>query len=445
MTQTVVDPTIQDLDEYGYPTRPDAQRKLRNAVVHTSRHLLLGGISLALGGVGAYLKLRAFGQAQPPLSPQTFHPKRILVIRVDLIGDLVMSMTVVRQLKRTYPEAEIDLLAIPSSASIVRGDPDITQLLTYDPNIWRRPKALLQTRNWREAQALRQQMRERDYDLAVSVSGPWASILSVLSRAPRRVGFGAEGYPGFMTESVPGRHWAEGERKHEVDYCMELLHACGATLDQESRVPTLHVTPKSEQEVADLLQVEGIDPQKPLVACQVSSHNGYAKRWPIPYWARLIERLVNEDGMNVVLTGAPKDQPLIEAVLKRTRAHMYNFAGKTNLPQLAALLKRADIVISGDSGPMHIAAAVGSELIAIHGPTDPQMSGPVSPHATVLRSDIWCSPCYFAKGPANCRFHTTQCMKDISPEQVHSAVLSKLEGARIHTQESSQSLQGGNA
>lgn len=440
MTQTAADPVAPDLDEYGYPIRPDAQRKLRNAVVHTSKRILLGGISLALGGVGAYLKLRALGRGRVPLTPQTFHPKRILVVRVDLIGDLVMSMTVVRQLKRTYPEAEIDLLAIPSSAQIVRGDSDIARLLTYDPNIWRRPKALLQRHNWREVRALRHTMRERDYDLAVSVFGPWASILTVLSGAPRRVGFGKEGYPGFMTDTVPGQHWREGEHKHEVDYCLELLRACGAHPDSSSRVPTLQVPASNMQEVEQLLQTEGIDPHQPLIACQVSSHNGYAKRWPVPYWARLIERLADEDNMSVVLTGAPNDLPLIEAVLRRTKAkasvRIYNLAGKTSLPQLAALLKRADVVISGDSGPMHIAAAVGSQLIAIHGPTDPNMSGPVSPNATILRSDIWCSPCYFAQGPANCRFHTTQCMKDIAPEQVHVAVLEKLEQARRASQQS---------
>jgi len=91
-------------------------------------------------------------------------------------------------------------------------------------------------------------------------------------------------------------------------------------------------------------------------------------------------------------------------------------------------LKRADLVITGDSGPMHIAAAVGTPLIAIHGPTDPTMSGPISPKATVLRSDIWCSPCYTAQGgPADCRFFTTQCMKNITPEQVLDVVHNKLQ------------------
>ena len=104
-----------------------------------------------------------------------------------------------------------------------------------------------------------------------------------------------------------------------------------------------------------------------------------------------------------------------------------NLAGKTSLGQLAALMQRADLLITGDSGPMHIAAAAGTPLIAIHGPTDPAHSGPVSPRATILKSDIWCSPCYNARDSADCRFFTTQCMKDITPNQVLEVVRQKLQ------------------
>src|SRR3989442_7543178 len=90
------------------------------------------------------------------------------------------------------------------------------------------------------------------------------------------------------------------------------------------------------------------------------------------------------------------------------------------------------MVISGDSGPMHIAAAVGTPLIAIHGPTDPALSGPVTPRATILRSAIWCSPCYNAKDTSACRFTTTQCMKNILPAQVIDVVQNKIRNSIRH-------------
>jgi lipopolysaccharide heptosyltransferase II len=229
----------------------------------------------------------------------------------------------------------------------------------------------------------------------------------------------------LLTDSVPGRHWDPRDHLHEVDYCLRLAEAAGATITPEDRIPTLTVAPQTQTEVAQILAHAGVPSDTPLIACHVSSNNGQAKRWPIPYWARLCDRLIREDGASIIFTGAPDDQPLIAQITARMqeRTNVYNLAGQTNLTQLAGLLQRVDLLLSGDSGPMHIAAAVGTELIAIHGPTDPALSGPVSPKAIILRDDIWCSPCYQAKGlPADCRFFTTQCMKNITPERVLTAI-----------------------
>jgi len=348
------------------------------------------------------------------------------VIRLDLIGDLVLSMTTVRALKHAYPDTAIDLLALPASAKIVTGDPDLNEIITYDPNVWRRPKALLQLKNWRNAFTMLSQLHARNYDIAISVFGKWAGILAAVSGAKRRVGFGRESYPGLMTDNVRGRHWRSGDHKHEVDYCLELARAAGATTSTEDRIPHLNVDPLAQQQLEQLLEREGIDLEKPIIVCHISANNGQSKRWPIPFWSNLIDKLIRGQNAQVMFTGAPEDTPLIECVTRQMQQQATNMAGKTSLPQLVALLKRANLVISGDSGPMHIAAAVGTPLIAIHGPTDPALSGPVSPTATVLRSDIWCSPCYNAKDSADCRFFTTQCMKNILPSQVYNVAQEKL-------------------
>lgn len=418
-----------NLDNYGYPLPPDPKRRLRKIAIHASKRILLKVIYLVLSIIGGLLWLGRLGKKYTPLTPQNAHPRRILVIRLDLIGDLVLSMTVVRALKHTYPGAEIDLLALPTSAKIVMHDPDLAEIITYDPNVWRRPKALLKAKNWRDAYSLLRLLHARRYDIAISVFGSWAGIIAVLSGAKRRVGFGRESYPGFMTDSVPGRHWNPGDHKHEVDYCLELAKAAGALISPADRIPHLYVDLLASQQLEQLLRHEGIQAGKPLIACHVSSNNGQSKRWPIPYWATLIDKLIREQDVQVVLTGAPVDLPLIESVTFRMQEHAINLAGKTSLPQLAALLQRADLVISGDSGPMHIAAAVGTPLIAIHGPTDPALSGPVSPRATILRSTIWCSPCYNAMDRADCRFFTTQCMKNILPGQVFKVAQEKLKYA----------------
>ncbi len=414
------------LDDYGYPPPPDTRWKLRKKGIRASKTVLSACLYVCMCIVGAILRLSRAGRQLPALSPRSVQPHRLLVIRLDLIGDLVLSMTVVRALKRTYPGVEIDLLALPSSAPIISDDPDLTQVIPYDPNIWRRPKAFFQARNWRNTFQIVRRLRSRHYDIAVSVFGNWAAMLAVVSGAKRRVGFGRESYPGFMTDSVPGGHWGSGERLHEVDYCLKLARAAGVAVSDEDRVPHLYVSQKTRSELDSLLDNLGIKRDRPLIACHVASNNGQSKRWPLLYWTRLLDRLVSEWGAQVVLTGAPGDLPLVERILERMEQKAFNLVGKTSLSQLAALFQRADVMISGDSGPMHIADALDTPLIAIHGPTDPAQFGPVGPAATVLKSGIWCSPCYNVKGPADCRFYTTQCMKNITPAQVFGVVEAKL-------------------
>ncbi|HAH00177.1 MAG TPA: hypothetical protein DCL75_15290, partial [Ktedonobacter sp.] len=359
---------LNNIDNYGYSLPPTPRAKLRKRVVHTGRSIVGKITYLLLSIIGVFLWLRRLGKRYPPLTPATFHPRRILVIRLDLIGDLVLSLTVVRALKRTYPEAEIDLLALPASAKVASYDPNLSEIITYDPNIWRRPKALFQLKNWREVSALRQKLRARHYDLAVSVYANWAAILAVLSGARRRVGYGPEGYPGFMTDSVPGgipgrwRHWAPLDNKHEVDYCLALAQAAGATLTPADRIPHLYVDEKTREEVDQLLLRAGLQPHKPLIVCHINSNNGQSKRWPIPYWATLIDRLIHQEGAQVVLTGAPGDMPQIDQVTSRMHERAINLAGKTSLTQLAALLQRADLLISGDSGPLHMGVACGTPI-----------------------------------------------------------------------------------
>jgi lipopolysaccharide heptosyltransferase II len=415
-----------NLDNYGYPLPPDSRRRLRKKIIRTSKSILGNFIFLVMSLIGGLFWLGRKGMKYPPLTAQNVHPLRILVIRLDLIGDLVLSMTAVRTLKRSYPEASIDLLALPASAKVVMHDPDLNEIITYDPNVWRRPKAVFYIKNWSNAYKLLRHLRAHKYDIAVSIFGKWAGILAALSGAKRRVGYGRESYPGLMTDNVHGQHWRPGDHKHEVDYCLNLSKAAGATINPEDRTPHLFVDPLAHQQIEQLLAQAGIVPEKPLIACHISSNNGQSKRWPVPHWATLIDKLIRELDADVILTGASDDIPLIESVTHKMQEQAIDLAGKTSLPQLVALLQQANLVISGDSGPMHIAAAVGTPLIAIHGPTDPALSGPVSPTATVLRSDIWCSPCYNAKDTADCRFFTTQCMKNILPAQVFKVAQEKL-------------------
>src|SRR5438270_1429957 len=295
-----IEKQLSNVDDYGYSMPPSWRRKLRKVAIGTIKSIIARGIYVAMSIVGGFLWLGRSGDKYPPLTPATFQPTRILVIRLDLIGDLVLSLTVVSALKRAYPEAKIDLLALPTSARVAKYDPNLAEIIPYDPNIWRHPKALLQPEKWRETISVIRQLRAHHYDLAISVYARWAALLAILSGARRRVGYGPEGFPGFMTDSVPGgipgrwRHWAPLDNKHEVDYCLELARAAGATLTPADRLPRLYIDKRTRLEVEQLLRQEGLETAqsaKPLMSGHINSNIGQPKRCRLPYWATSSTRL----------------------------------------------------------------------------------------------------------------------------------------------------------
>jgi lipopolysaccharide heptosyltransferase II len=355
--------------------------------------------------------------------------RRILVVRVDLLGDVVLSLPAVRALRRAYPDAEIDMLVLKSTAGILKGDPDIDHVLAYDPHVWRQPETYLHPSNWAEALGVLRAMRSAHYDLAISISGDMGSILTRLSGARRRVGYAREAYPFFLTDPVPGGRYRL--RQHETEYVLALARAAGAVTSPDDARPVLAVDVDTVRHVTSILQEARKAARRlgPVVTLHGGARNGQAKRWPTSHFARLAERLVDELDALVVLTGAPSEAPLAAAIEAECRYPLLNLLGRTSLPELVALLAVSDLVISGDSGPMHIAVAVQTPVIALHGPTDPALSGPNSPDAIVLRRDLWCSPCYDASATAECPFDNPVCMKGLGPDLVFRAARRRLQSA----------------
>ncbi len=409
----------------GYDLRPSFARRTRTWLIHRCiKPALQRVIYFCLGAVGLVSRVGRLGRAMPPLTPATFAPKRILLIRTDLMGDLVLSLPAVHAMRRAYPAAQIDMLVMPPNVGIIKHDPAITRIVTYDPNIWRRPNALLRLDTYRAFLGLMHDLRAAKYDLCLSLAGDWASVFAFFSKARRRVGYRDEAYPFFMTDPVQGRRYRI--HQHEVDYIAGLARAAGGTIEGALREPVLCVGQQAREEVEALLAANGVQVGDLLIAVHAGATNGAAKRWPPAHWAALADRLITELGAKVILTGAASDAEITDAVVARLKQAPLNFTGKTNVPQLVALLERCDLVISGDSGPLHIAGAVRTPVVAIHGPTDPELSGPVGKAATVLRLGIWCSPCYDASFWAVCRFYNPVCMKLITPADVLAAARERL-------------------
>lgn len=406
-----------------YERRASFEQRLLRMVGRIAKKAAQRFVRGALGTLGLVFRERG---SLPPLRPGDPAVRRILLVRVDLLGDTVLLTAAVRAMRRGYPNATLDVLVLPGTAGVLAGDPDISHILTCDPFRWLTPTNWPALATWRDLASTLAHLRRPRYDLVVSVCGDTASILTRLTGARRRVGYAAESYDHFMTHPVPGGRYQEP--KHEVRYVLDLAAAAGGIVTPEDARPWLTVLPGEREQLAARLRTERarLGVTGPIIAIHPGARNGRAKRWPMGHYAQLANRLFEQLDALIVLTGSPNEAGLADAVLRSVRVPVVDLTGRTTLPELVALLAESDVVVTGDSGPMHIACAVGTAVVAIHGPTDPGQSGPTDPNAIVLRQQVWCSPCYDSSATAECRFGNPVCMKQITPAMVCAAIRAQL-------------------
>jgi lipopolysaccharide heptosyltransferase II len=422
MLRVIEPPPITAADPE-YERRASFERRLLRMLGRVAKKGAQRVIRGALGKIGALCRERG---EPPPIRPGDPSVRRILLVRVDLLGDTVLLTAAVRALRRGYPDATLDVLLLPGMAGVLAGDPDISRVLTCDPFTWLAPQNWLKLATWRDIADTLARLRRPRYDLAISVCGDTASVLTRLSGAPRRIGYADESYAHFMTHPVPGGRYQQPQ--HEVRYVLDLAAAAGGIVVPEDARPWLTVLPCERERMAARLGADRgrLGVTGPIIAIHPGARNGRAKRWPLGHYAQLADRLYEQLDALLVLTGSPNEMGLANTVLRSAHAPIMDLTGLTTLPELVALLAESDVVVTGDSGPMHIACAVGTPVVALHGPTDPGQSGPTAPAAIVLRQQVWCSPCYDSSATAECRFGNPVCMKLVTPAMACAAVRAQL-------------------
>ena len=352
--------------------------------------------------------------------------RRILVIRLDLLGDMVNSMTAVAAMHDRFPDARISMLTLPHTAVIPRQFPYVYEVLTLDTNLIRSPRNLLRINTYAQFIHMGITLRRRRFDLCLSLFGLMASIWAFISGARQRIGYARESYPYMFTDPLPGRRF--DRRQHEVRWDLDLAAAAGA--DARWRTPTLRVLPDATGPMATRLAALGMGPGDRLVGIHGGAVNGSAKRWPAGHWAALADRLITRQGVKVVLTGSASERPIAEAIRSRMRQSPLVLTGGTDIDELLAVLARCDLVISGDSGPLHMAVALGRPTVSIYGPTDPAIYGPTpvpGQQAVVLRRGLACSPCYNLLATAECPHGQPSCMIDVTVGRVYAAAAQLLQ------------------
>jgi heptosyltransferase-2 len=324
------------------------------------------------------------------------------------LGDAVLSLPVLDGLRRTFPEAEIVVSAKPAVAGLFGLVPGVASVI---PDAGRGMAGLAATAR---------RLRQASCDLAVLLPNAFgAALLARLAGIPHRVGYARDGRAPLLTAAVPVPAGAAGW--HQVDYYRALLGALG--WDEGERRPAL-VVPREVSAAADdlLATVLPSAGSRSLLAVAPGAAYGAAKRWETNRFAAAAAAIAAETGEPILALGSAAERHEAEVVARAARGAAANLAGQTTLPVLAALLARARLLLSNDSGALHVAAAVGTPAVGVFGPTDPRATGPLG-RAEIVRHRVPCSPCRYRVCPIE-----HPCMAAVAPERVLAAARALLAG-----------------
>ncbi|MFQ6016234.1 MAG: glycosyltransferase family 9 protein, partial [Anaerolineae bacterium] len=355
------------------------------------------------------------------------NPERILVVKLSDIGDVLTATPALRALRQSFPKAQLEVLLPPNSREVLDGSPLTDQLIIFDKFQYDRPLDALAPTNLTTALRLGRWLRERRLDTLIllhHLTTGWGALkyatLALASGAPRRLGLD-NGRGWFLTDRVKDHGFGF---KHEVAYWLDVVGELGATTE-DSRLE-ISITAEEEEYAANLLnggQTAAAGRIGPVVAVHPGS-GGYsrARRWSAAGFAQVADALVERYGARVMLVGKGSDGLAEVAALMKREAR--NLADQTTIKQLAALLKRCDLFLGNDGGVMHLAAAVGTPVVAIFGPSNHRAWGPWGDEHAVVRLDLPCSPCFyrgFELGtPEGCA--SRECLTSITSQQVLAAI-----------------------
>ena len=334
--------------------------------------------------------------------PKDFTPERILVVKLDHLGDVLLATPVFSNLRQTYPDAALHVLAGVWSRVVLEHHPDVDKVLEYNsPFFCRSGKPT----RFREAVQLYRELRHQKYDLLIELRGDWrVAGLSLLRVTPRRL--------ARATLQLANR---VGFRRfsgiHETTRNLDVLRQAGIATPMQT--PTFKVPEAAEKWASDFLAVHRVNRAYPLIVIHPGSPVA-RKRWLPERYAEVADWLIARKRAQIVFVGVQDEIPIINDIQARMQGESINVAGKTSVIELASILHIATVFIGNDSGPMHLAAAVGTWTIGLYGPSEPARFGPVGAWCETVRGTAACPPC----SGELCQFGTAECMQQIQVSDV---------------------------
>ncbi len=326
--------------------------------------------------------------------------QKILVIAPSWVGDCVLMQPMLHKLIQCHPSTRIDVLAPPWTEKLLRQMPEVHDVIA-NPF----PHGALQ---YSARRSLGRQLRARGYDQAIVLPNSWKSaLIPFFASIPLRTGFIGEARYGLLNDA---RKLNPKKLPLMVERFAQLAEATQAEIERPIPSPQLHV---SDAQRAQTLAKFGLSSDAPVAVFCPGAEYGPAKRWPPQYYAELAQRL-RAQGYTIWLIGSPKDREVADKIVALGNPKVVNLCGTTDLADAIALISCADLVVSNDSGLMHIAAALDRPMLAIFGSSSPQFTPPLSDKAQVLKLDLPCSPCF----KRVCPLGHFNCMMQLTPQEV---------------------------
>lgn len=342
---------------------------------------------------------------------------KILVRATNWVGDAIMSIPALSEMRRRWPYAQLAILARPLIAGLYRDQNLCDQLIDYDT----RGKH----RGFGGREAMAAELRNEKFDAAILLQNAFdAAWVAWRAGIPERVGYARDGRGALLTRAVAVPKRGEVP-PHESYYYLELLRRAGWI----DRIPnleaiSLRLSPRSLERAEGILARAGARPGALRIAVAPGATYGSAKCWPAERFAALADRLIADLNVDVILFGTAAERGVTESIAAAMRRRPITLAGETSIGDLPALLASCRLFIGNDSGAMHVAGAVGLPVVGIFGPTDPNGTAPVTPKFTLVREPVFCSPCFLRRCPIDHR-----CMLRVTVDAVESAARSAIAAA----------------
>ncbi len=334
-------------------------------------------------------------------------PKKILVVRTDRLGDVILSTPVIKNLRLAYPSSFIAFMCRPYTKDVLLGNPYLDEVIIYDK--YGRHRSVASSLRFALS------LSKKKFDLALILHPTnRVHMITFFARIPMRVGWDRK-MGILLTHRLS--HTKQNGIKHEMEYTLDILHLAGIPVVEHALF--FPVQEEAKKKVAALLREKGLNDNDKFFVIHPSA-SCPSKRWPISYFGKLVDMIKDTFDKPILIISSKEERRFCDELFEG-RSYLVDLRGELNIGQLGALMEKVEVLVSNDSGPVHIAAALGRPVISIFGRSDPGLSPrrwrPLGKNSFFFHKDVGCTVCL----AHNCD-KGFLCLKAIKPEDIFELI-----------------------